>query len=114
MTKSNDDTRKPRTSIRDQLRVYTNNIGLNPSGRAEGFAATPPSTFDGWTLDGWRPETKEECSPDAPCGRLTCATCSDPERLRWIRRTLAITKANPGQHKIATIVLPRIPPTWLH
>jgi len=75
---------------------------------------TPPSTFDGWTFDGWRPEIKEECSPTAPCGRLTCAACSDPERLRWIRRTLAITKAHPGQHKIATIVLLPIPPTILH
>ena len=111
MTKSNEDTRNPSTSIRDQLRVYTNNIGSNPSGRA--FTVTPPSTFDGWTFDGRRPEIKEKCSLDAPCGRLTCAACSDPERLRWIRRTLAITKAYPGQHEIATIVIPGIPLTIL-
>jgi hypothetical protein len=47
MTKSNDDTRNPNTSIRDQLRVYTNNIGSNPRGREEGFTVTPPSTFEG-------------------------------------------------------------------
>jgi hypothetical protein len=42
--------------------------------------------------------------------------------MRWIRRTLAITKAHPGQHEIATpgqheiatIVLPGIPPALLH
>jgi hypothetical protein len=32
-----------------------------------------------------------------------------PHRLRWIRRALAITKAHPGQHEIATIVLPVLP-----
>ena len=41
---------------------------------------------------------------------MTCAVCSAPHRLRWIRRTLAITKAHPGQHEIATIVLLPIPP----
>jgi hypothetical protein len=70
----------------------------------------PPSAFD----EDWPAEIKRECSPDAPCGRLTCAACSDPQRLRWIRRTLAITKAHPGQHEIATIVLPGIPPALLH
>jgi hypothetical protein len=57
---------------------------------------------------------KRECTPDAPCGRLTCAACSDSQRLQWIRRTLAITKAHPGQHEIATIVLPGIPPFIMH
>jgi hypothetical protein len=65
-------------------------------------------TFEGWPTEF---KIKRECSPDAPCGRLTCAACSDPERLRWIRRTLAITKAHPGQHEIATIVIPGIPLT---
>jgi hypothetical protein len=109
MTKSNDGSRNPSTSIRDQLRVYTNNIGSNPSGRAEGFTPTPPSTLDDWTFDGRRPKIKQECSPDARCGRVTCADCSGPERLRWIRRTLAITKAHSGQHEIATAVIPSIP-----
>ena len=74
---------------------------------------TSPSTFDGWTFDGGRPGIKEECSPDALCGRLTCVACPGPERLRWIRRTLAITKAYSSQHEIATIVIPGIPLTIL-
>jgi hypothetical protein len=114
MIKSNDDTRNPSTSIRDQLRVHTNNIASNPSGRAEGFTETPLSTFDGWTFDGRRSGIKQECRPDALCGRVTCAACSAPERLRWIRRTLAITKAYSGQHEIATMVIPGIPPFIMH
>jgi hypothetical protein len=111
MTNSNDDTRNPSTSIRDQLRVYTNKIDpRSDSPRAGGFAVKPAFAFD----EDWPREIKKECSQDAPCGRLTCAACSDPLRLRWIRQTLAITKAYPGQHKIATIVLLPIPPTILH
>jgi hypothetical protein len=67
-------------------------------------------TFEDW--DGPR-EIKKECTPDAPCGRLTCEACSAPQQLRWIRQTLAITKAHPGQHEIATIVVPGIPPIIL-
>src|SRR6516164_5190050 len=63
-------------------------------------------TFEGWPTEF---KIKRECTPEAPCGRLTCAACSDPQRLQWIRRTLAITKAHPGQHEIATIVLPMHP-----
>jgi adenylate kinase family enzyme len=66
---------------------------------------------DDVTIDDWPREIKMECTPTASCGRLTCAACSDPYRLRWIRQTLAITKAHPGQHEIATIVLLAIPPT---
>jgi hypothetical protein len=57
--------------------------------------------------EGWPTEIKikRECTPDDPCGRLTCELCSTPYRLRWIRQTLAITKAHPGQHEIATIVI---------
>jgi hypothetical protein len=66
--------------------------------------------------EGWPTEIKikRECIPDDPCGRVTCELCSAPQRLRWIRQTLAITKAHPGQHEIATIVLPGIPPTIMH
>ena len=61
--------------------------------------------------EGWPTATKIkwECTPDDPCGRLTCELCSAPYRSRWIRRTLAITKAHPGQHEIATIVIPMHP-----
>src|SRR6516164_8924776 len=63
-------------------------------------------TFEGWPTEF---KIKRECTPEAPCGRLTCAACSDPQRLQWIQQTLAITKAHPGQHEIATIVLPELP-----
>ena len=61
--------------------------------------------------EGWPTEfkIKRECTPDAPCRRLTCELCSAPYRLQWIQQTLAITKAHPGQHEIATIVLPELP-----
>ena len=58
-------------------------------------------------------EIKLECSPGAPCGRVTCEVCSAPQRLRWIRRTLAITNAHPGQQGLATIVFPAMPPLIL-
>ncbi len=59
--------------------------------------------------EDWPKEFKWECSPNSACGRMTCAVCSAPHQLRWIRRTLAIAEAHPGQHEIATIVLLPIP-----
>src|SRR5271165_6712511 len=68
--------------------------------------------FDGdWNFDkDWPKKVKWECRSDEPCDYLTCAVCSAPARSRWIRRTLAIAKAHPGQQEIATIVLLPIPP----
>ena len=61
-----------------------------------------------WTKSG-RQRSNGNATPTVYCGRLTCATCSAPRRLRWIHETLAITKARPGQHEIATVVLLPIP-----
>jgi hypothetical protein len=68
---------------------------------------------DDITIEDWPAQIKHECTSTAPCGRLTCAACSDPYRLRWIRRTLATTKAHPGQQEIAIIPLP-IPVMYGH
>jgi hypothetical protein len=69
-----------------------------------------PTSEDDWPREI---KIKKECTPDAPCGRVTCQVCSAPQRLRWIHQTLAITKAHPGQQEIATIVFPGILPIIL-
>jgi hypothetical protein len=69
-----------------------------------------PNFDEDWNFDkDWPKKFKWKCSLDEPCERLTCEVCSAPPRLRWIRRTLAITEAHPGQCEIATIVLLPIP-----
>jgi hypothetical protein len=70
--------------------------------------------IDDITIEEW-PTTKYklECRPHSGCGRLTCAACSDPQRLRWIRQTVAVAEAQPGQRQIATIVLLPIPMLFL-
>jgi len=109
MTKSNDKTKTPSSSVHHQLlRRHTCSTKLRrilPQVRQ--FVTIPPSTDDEW------PSHLQECSPDFPCGRLVCETCSDPYRLRWIRETLAITKSYPGELEIATIFLEAIPPGFL-
>jgi hypothetical protein len=107
MTESNDDTSGRSTSIRDQLRVYTNDIDpKSASPGAGGFAVRPPSALD----EKGPTEIKWECNPKQHyCGQLTCATCSDPQRLLWIRETLALAEARPGHNEIATIALLPIP-----
>jgi hypothetical protein len=79
----------------------------DPLGNPKAVADEDEIAYGGWP---GVIEIKRECSQDALCGRLTCEVCSAPPRLRWIRQALAITKANPGQQEIATIVLPAIPP----
>ena len=109
MTKSNDKTKTPSSSVHHQLlRRHTCGTKLRsilPQVRQ--FVTIPPSTDDEW------PSHLQECSPDFPCGRLVCETCSDPHRLRWIRETLAITKSYPGEREIATNFLEAIPPGFL-
>jgi hypothetical protein len=65
-------------------------------------------------IEGWSTEKiKMECTPTAPCGRLTCAACSDPYRSRWIRKTHDIAESHPGEHEIATFDLGAIPAGFL-
>jgi hypothetical protein len=70
-----------------------------------GLSESPPSTFGSRPMDA-----QMECTPTNRCGRLTCEDCSDPRRLRWIGKTLAIAKSFPGQLQIVTIFLGMVPP----
>jgi hypothetical protein len=69
-----------------------------------GLSESRPSTFGSWPMDA-----QMECTPTNRCGRLTCEDCSDPQRLRWISKTLAIAKSFPGQHERATVFLGMVP-----
>jgi hypothetical protein len=69
-----------------------------------GLSGSPPFTFGSPPMDA-----QMECTPTNRCSRLTCEECSDPQRLRWVSKTLAIAKSFPGQCERVTVFLGMLP-----